>query len=69
MTDKVLALVAYAVMAAFLVILLIYVPRYDLAGVVIVTLLLAGWDTLQVMRSHQRPGHETHAPHDPRDDI
>ena len=69
MTDKIMALIAYAVLAVFLVTLLVYVPRLDLGGVVLLTLLLAGWDTLQVMRSHERPDHETTHPHDPRDDI
>lgn len=61
MTDKIMALFAYAVLAAFLVTLVIYVPRWDLGGVIALTLLLAGYDTLQAMRQHEKP------PQDPAD--
>lgn len=67
MTDRLMALFAYAVMAAFLLILIWYVPRWDLGGVIALTLLLAGYDLWQVVRSHERPGHETRPPLDPRD--
>lgn len=56
MTDRLMALFAYAVMAVFLVILVIYVPRWDLGGVIALTLLLAGYDLWQVVRSHDRRG-------------
>ena len=39
-----MALFAFALLAAFLGILVWYVPRLDLAAVVLVTLLLAGYD-------------------------
>ncbi|TRW99599.1 hypothetical protein FNJ84_02675 [Paracoccus sp. M683] len=69
MTDKLMALLAYAVMAASLIILVWYVPRWDLGGVVLATLILAGIDVFQVLRDHQKPGHETRTNHDPRDDL
>ncbi|MFC4666923.1 hypothetical protein ACFO5X_00025 [Seohaeicola nanhaiensis] len=42
--NKVLAILAFAVLVAFLAILVIHVPRLDLACVIGVTILLAGWD-------------------------
>lgn len=68
MTDKIMALFAYAVLAAFLVILVIYVPRWDLGGVIAATL-LAGYDTLKAVRDHDDPKHERLTEHDPRDDL
>lgn len=67
MSDRLMALLAYAVMAAFLLILIWYVPRWDLGGVIALTLLLAGYDLLQVVRRHERPGPETRPSIDPRD--
>lgn len=56
MTDRIMALLAYLILAAFLIILIWHVPRLDLAGVVLVTLIFAGWDMAAVMRSHKRGG-------------
>ena len=50
-----MALVAYAVVAASLLVLVWYVPRWDLGGVIAVTLALAGVDVVQSLRSHRRP--------------
>lgn len=44
MLDRVLTLVAFGVLAAFLAILIYKVPRVDLILVVGITLALAGWD-------------------------
>lgn len=44
MTDKVMALLAFAVLCAYLGILVFYVPRLDLGIVVGATLLLVGYD-------------------------
>lgn len=52
MIDRILALLAFIVLCAFLVILLWHVPRLDLGAVVLLTLGLAGYDTAQVMRRH-----------------
>jgi hypothetical protein len=48
--NKVMALFAFAVLLGFLGILLSHVPRWDLIGVVTVTVALAGWDLIQNMR-------------------
>ncbi len=57
MSDKLMALFAYAVMTAFLLILVWKVPRLDLGLIILATLVLAGIDTLQVMRSHDKTDH------------
>ena len=44
MSDRILAILAFGFLAAFLGILVVYVPRLDLAVAVAVTLALAGWD-------------------------
>jgi hypothetical protein len=44
MSDAVMRLAAFALLVAFLGILIWYVPRLDLAAVVAVTLALAGYD-------------------------
>ncbi len=44
MTDSILAIVAFAVLVAFLGILVFYVPRLDLGLVVGATLLLVAYD-------------------------
>ncbi|MEX0956589.1 MAG: hypothetical protein WDZ83_15435 [Rhizobiaceae bacterium] len=44
MTDRIMALVAAATLAAFLGILVWKVPRVDLATVIAITLALAIWD-------------------------
>ena len=69
MTDRLMALFAYAILVAFLAILIIYVPRWDLGGVIAATLLLAGYDTLKSVRDHNDPTHERVTEHDPRDDL
>ena len=63
MTDRIMALLAFIVLAAFLIILIWHVPRLDLGGVVLLTLIFAGIDTAAVMRSH----HKTEEPH--REDL
>jgi hypothetical protein len=46
MTDRLMAIFAYAVLTLFLAILVWYVPRLDLAAVCLLTLLFAGFDFL-----------------------
>jgi len=50
MSDALMRLVAYALLVAFLGILVWYVPRFDLGGVVLLTLLAAGYDLFVVSR-------------------
>ncbi|MGR3543312.1 MAG: hypothetical protein ACU0BE_03345 [Paracoccus sp. (in: a-proteobacteria)] len=57
MTDRIMALLAFVVLAAFLIILVWHVPRLDLGGVVLLTLIFAGIDMAAVMRSHDRKDH------------
>lgn len=45
--NNVLAILAFALMLAFLGILLWHVPRLDLTAVVALTVALAGWDLYQ----------------------
>lgn len=44
MTDRIMALVAFLFLSGFLAVLAIGVPHIDLILVVLITLLLAGWD-------------------------
>lgn len=44
MTDRILALIALVVLACFLAILAFKVSRWDLGGVIAITLALAAWD-------------------------
>jgi hypothetical protein len=44
MTDRLMALFAFALLAAFLGVLVIYVPRLDLTAFVLTTLLFVGYD-------------------------
>ena len=46
MTDRIMALVAIATLAAFLGILVWKVPRVDLVAVIAITMALAMWDFL-----------------------
>lgn len=48
--DRLMALLAFAVLAAFLLILVIWVPRVDLAVWVAFTLLCAGYDMFDTHR-------------------
>ena len=48
--NRLMAVAAFIVLAAFLSVLLIHVPRLDLALVIGITLLLAGWDAFSGMR-------------------
>jgi hypothetical protein len=50
MSDVVMRLAAYALLAGFLGILVWHVPRLDLGGVVLVTLVAAGYDLFVVSR-------------------
>ncbi|WP_170308650.1 hypothetical protein [Ancylobacter pratisalsi] len=50
MIDRLMALLAFAALAAFLSILVIWVPRVDLAVWVAVTLLCAGYDMFDTHR-------------------
>ncbi len=44
MSDRIMAMLAFALLAGFLGILVWYVPRLDLGIVVAVTLALVAWD-------------------------
>ena len=44
MTDRIMAIMAFATLAAFLGILVWYVPRLDLGTAVAATLVLVAWD-------------------------
>jgi len=44
MSDRFLALVGFAVLAAFVAVLVWHVPRFDLGAVIAVTLAFAAWD-------------------------
>ncbi|MFN4154938.1 MAG: hypothetical protein ACK4HF_09805 [Paracoccaceae bacterium] len=48
--NNAMALFAFAVLLGFLGILLWHVPRWDLIGVVSVTVALAGWDLIRNLR-------------------
>ncbi len=50
--NNIMALFAYAVLVAFLGILVFHVPRIDLACIIGLTLLLAGWDLVQHLWGH-----------------
>lgn len=55
MTDKLMALLALAVLAAYLGILVFYVPRLDLGLIVGATLLLVVYDFLVHERKARKP--------------
>jgi hypothetical protein len=50
MTDAVMRLAAFALLVAFLGVLVWYVPRLDLGAVLLVTLACAGYDLFVVSR-------------------
>jgi hypothetical protein len=53
MRDKLLSIAAFAVLLGFLAVLVYEVPRFDLAGVVIFTLVLAGYDFYRSARERR----------------
>ena len=53
MRDTVLSIVAFLILVGFLGILLYEVPRVDLGGVIVFTLVLAGYDFLRALRERQ----------------
>ncbi|MGQ7845419.1 hypothetical protein ACUNV4_13130 [Granulosicoccus sp. 3-233] len=57
MTDKLMALLALAVLTAYLVILVVYVPRLDLGLIIGATLLLVAYDFL--IHEHRRKSSAT----------
>ena len=59
MMDRIMVLCAYAVLLCFLGILIWHVPRLDLGGVVLITLLLAAADTAHAFRGRDRPEDES----------
>jgi len=60
MTDKLMALLALAVLTGYLAILVVYVPRLDLGLVVGATLLLVAYDFLV----HERRSKQSRAADD-----
>ncbi len=55
MIDKLMALLAFAVLLGFLGILVFYVPRWDLGFVVAATLLFAVYDLFFFDRRNKQP--------------
>lgn len=53
MLDRIFALLALAVLVAFLAIIVIWVPRVDLAAVIVITIVMAGYD--MAFKAHQPP--------------
>ncbi|MCS0504576.1 hypothetical protein [Ancylobacter mangrovi] len=53
MTERLMALLAFLVLAGFLSILVIWVPRVDLGAWVLLTLVCAGYDMID---SHRGQG-------------
>ena len=51
--NTIMAIVAFLVMTAFVVILLIHVPRLDLFAVIGFTVVLAAWDLISTIKSRQ----------------
>lgn len=51
--NGIMAFVAFAILAAFLTILIIHVPRLDLILVIGFTLVLAGWDLISTIRARR----------------
>lgn len=51
--NNLLALAAFALLLGFLGILLVHVPRLDLAGVILLTVALAGWDLYQNLKGNR----------------
>lgn len=51
--NNFLALLAFGLLLAFLAILMWHVPRLDLAGVVALTVALAGWDLIQNLKGNR----------------
>jgi hypothetical protein len=49
--NRTLAIFAFLVLVGFLAILMIHVPRLDLGGVIVLTVLLAAWDLFTTHRS------------------
>ena len=45
--DRIISLIAFAILFAFLAILFGYVTRWDLGLLVLITISLAGWDFWQ----------------------
>ncbi len=56
MTDRLMAVVALAVLAAFLGILIWNVPHWDLVLVVLITMLLVVWDFVALLRKGESGG-------------
>lgn len=54
MKEAVMALLAFGILTGFLVILVIYVPRWDLISVVTATLVLAAIDTFASLREKRQ---------------
>lgn len=52
--NNLLAIFAFVVFVAFLLILLLHVPRLDLIAVIGATIVLAGWDLLLSVRNSRR---------------
>jgi hypothetical protein len=51
--QNVLGVFAFLVLVGFLSILVIHVPRLDLVAVIVITVLLAGWDLILNLRGNR----------------
>lgn len=54
MSDKIIAFVAFAILVGFLGILIVEVPRIDLGAVILLTVVLAGYDFLRTFRERAK---------------
>ncbi|WP_033066980.1 hypothetical protein [Thalassospira australica] len=55
--TRIMALLSFAILVGFVGILLGYVPRWDLAIIIAVTVGLAGWDIWHVAMGHKEDKH------------
>ncbi|MDG4720791.1 MULTISPECIES: hypothetical protein [Thalassospira] len=55
--NRVMALLAFVILAGFVGILVAYVPRWDLGIMVAICVALAGWDIWHVAMGHKEDKH------------
>lgn len=53
MTEKIIGVLAFLMLVAFLGILIVHLPRLDLITVIVITVLLAGWDLVLNLRGNR----------------
>jgi hypothetical protein len=52
--NNLMAILAFVLLAFFLSILIWHVPRTDLTVIIVITLVLAGWDLFNSLFRHRR---------------